>query len=244
MFDDGDMIADLYSSSEKKVQDSIKIKEMVLREGADVCGIASIDRFSDAPEGFSPVDVWKDCKSVISIGIALPRGLMKASSRLIYGHFNADICNVVDRVACSCAKSLEREYGALAMPIPCDGPYDYWRADTMTGKGILSMKHVAVACGIGTIGKSTLLLNPQYGNMLTVGAVLTDLELQSDPYCEDICIPGCNKCISECPVHAIRNGSVDQKLCRTNTYGKTERGFDTVECNKCRVVCPMQFGKR
>ena len=40
------------------------------------------------------------------------------------------------------------------------------------------------------------------------------------------------------------DGSVDQKRCRINTYGKTARGFDTVDCNNCRTVCPMRFGNR
>uniref|UniRef100_UPI004056735D hypothetical protein n=1 Tax=Acetatifactor sp. TaxID=1872090 RepID=UPI004056735D len=49
-----------------------------------------------------------------------------------------------------------------------DNPYEYWETETMTGKGVLSMKHAAVACGIGQIGKSSLLLNPKYGNRLTL----------------------------------------------------------------------------
>ena len=39
------------------------------------------------------------------------------------------------------------------------------------------MKHTAVLCGIGALGKNTLLLNPQYGNELTIGVILTDLNL-------------------------------------------------------------------
>ena len=36
--------------------------------------------------------------------------------------------------------------------------------------------------------------------------------------------------------------SVTQKKCRQNTYGNTARGFDTVDCNKCRRECPMRDG--
>ncbi|MBC3798046.1 hypothetical protein [Acetobacterium tundrae] len=113
----------------------------------------------------------------------------------------------------------------------------------MRGKGLISMKHTAALCGIGEIGKSTLLLNPKYGNLLTIGVILTNLDLKSDPLGENICIEGCTKCIDACPVQAIKNGVVNQKLCRMNTYGKTARGFDTVDCNHCRVICPMRFGR-
>ncbi len=46
--------------------DSHKVKEIMYSLGADLCGIASIDRFADAPAGYHPLDVLPTCKSVIS----------------------------------------------------------------------------------------------------------------------------------------------------------------------------------
>ena len=137
---------------------------------------------------------------------------------------------------------VPKEYNEICVPIPSDGPYEYWEEETMTGKGLLSMKHVAVACGIGQLGKSSLLLNPEYGNRLTLGAILTNVDFESDPVCKNICIPGCTKCLDSCPVLAIQEKSVTQKKCRQNTYGNTARGYDTVDCNKCRSECPMRDG--
>lgn len=219
-----------------------KIRKIIMDLGADVCGIGTIDRFTEAPKGFAPTDIYKDCKSVISFGIALPKGLLMVEPRLVYSHFNNDICMKVDEIAMKAAKEIEKLSGGICVPVPCDAPSEYWDAENLTAKGLISMKHTAVLCGIGQQGKSTLLLNPQYGNRLTVGAILTNLELKSDPLCENICIPGCNKCVDSCPVHAIGEGSVNQKLCRPNTYGKTKRGFDTVDCDTCRSVCPMKAG--
>lgn len=104
------------------------------------------------------------------------------------------------------------------------------------------MKHLAVAAGLGTQGKNTLLLNETYGNRLSVGALLTDISLEPDDYAKSICIPQCQKCIEACPVSAVQEGHVDQKLCRTNTYGKNKKGYDTVNCKNCRDVCPRRFG--
>ena len=142
------------------------------------------------------------------------------------------------------AKEIEQKYGCVAVPVPCDAPNEYWEADNMTAKGLMSMKDAAVFCGLGSIGKSTLLLNESYGNRLTIGVILTDMELIADPIQEDLCISGCNLCVKGCPVQAIVDGKVIQKKCRLNTYGKTARGFDTVDCNKCRAVCPMRYGKK
>ncbi|MCQ2974233.1 MAG: hypothetical protein MJ211_05415 [Bacteroidales bacterium] len=218
------------------------IKNLILSEGADVCGIGSIDRFSDAPKGFSPLDIWSDCKSVISLGVAIPKGLTQVSSRLIYGHFNGDICNVVDKIESKVAKFIEQKYDCVCVPIPCDGPYEYWDEENLIGRGLISMKHTAIACGLGSMGKNSLLVNPKFGNLLTVGAIFTNLELQPDPICKDLCLPNCHKCLDACPVQAIKDKSVNQKLCRTNSFGQTKRGFGTIECNKCRVVCPLRFG--
>lgn len=54
-----------------------QIKEILLSRGADICGIAGIDRFVGAPTGFSPRDVFSDCRSVIVFGVSMPKGLTK-----------------------------------------------------------------------------------------------------------------------------------------------------------------------
>lgn len=217
-----------------------KIRQLVLEQGADVCGFAGWERLA-APQGFSPLDLFPGCKTAIVFGVALPRGLAQVEPRLLYGHFNAFSCAQTDRTAFQSAKLLEKEYRCTAVPIPSDSPYEYWETESLHGRGLISMKHAAILAGLGTLGKSTLLLNPQYGNLLTIGALLTDLELPSDELCEDLCIAGCTKCLDACPVHAI-DETVNQKQCRTNTYGKTARGFDTVDCNLCRTVCPLRYG--
>jgi epoxyqueuosine reductase QueG len=215
---------------------------MILKLGADVCGIAHIDRFASAPKGFSPADLFPACLSVVVFGLALPKGIVKADPRFIYAHYNELICREVDRIALNAAKQIEGCFGGLAMPLPCDCPYEYWEADKLEGRGLISMKHAAMLAGLGTLGKNTLLLNAKYGNMLTIGAVLTNLELPSDELAQTICLEGCNLCLQSCPVQAMDGTSVDQKKCRPHTYGTTQRGFDTVECNRCRTVCPMRFG--
>ena len=221
-----------------------QIKDFILSLGADVCGFANIDRFLEAPAGFHPKDIFPDCQSVIVFGIALPKGLTKVDPRLIYGYFNNSTCPNVDWVAFRAAKEIERLYGGYAVPLPSDDPYEYWDSEKMEGRGLISMKHAAVLTGLGTLGKNTLLLNEEYGNLLTLGAILTDLNLESDPLAKSICIDGCSLCIQSCPTQALNGRCTNQAKCRPNTYGTNARGFSVVNCNKCRTVCPMRFGKR
>lgn len=219
-----------------------KIKEIIFDLGADVCGIANIEGFVNAPKEFHPKDIFSDCKSVIVFGIAIPKGLAKISPGVIYSHFNNIPCSELDIISFRAAIKIEEIYGGCAVPLPSDGPYEYWDAEKLEGRGLISMKHAAVLAGLGTLGKSTLLLNPKYGNMLTIGALLTELELSSDPPAEKICIDRCKLCIDNCPTQALDGKSANQKKCRTNTYGTNARGFDTVKCNMCRTICPMKFG--
>jgi epoxyqueuosine reductase QueG len=220
------------------------IRRIVLALGADVCGFASGGRLDEYPAEFSPRAIYKECKTVVAFGVALPKGLFEVNPRLIYSHFNGDIvCRQVDDIAFRASRKIEEKFNALAIPLPCDSPNEYWDAVKLTAKGLISMKHTGVLCGLGQLGKNTLLLNEQYGNRLTIGAILLNVELEADPLSDNICIEGCHKCVKSCPVQAIDKESVHQNLCRPHTYGKTARGFATVDCNICRRICPMKNGR-
>ncbi|MDF2887161.1 MAG: hypothetical protein K0R23_1546 [Lacrimispora sp.] len=219
-----------------------KIRSAVLQLGADVCGFASAEGFDQAPAGFRPGSIFNNCKSVVVFGIALPRGLYEVDSRFIYSHYNSLGCPQADHIALQIARLMEDRFEACAVPLPCDSPYEYWEEEKMEGRGLISMKHAACLAGLGTLGKNTLLLNKEYGNRLVVGCVLTDQEIEPDEPAVSICPDNCRLCIENCPQGAIKSGFVEQKTCRLFSYGKTKRGFETVECNRCRTVCPMRFG--
>ena len=41
------------------------VKKMAKQKGADVCRVAPVSRFEDAPKGFHPHDIHQECESVI-----------------------------------------------------------------------------------------------------------------------------------------------------------------------------------
>ena len=63
---------------------SAYIKKMAHDLGVDLCGIASIDRFSNAPEGFHPLDVLPECKSVIILGVKYLHSSVKCKNPCQY----------------------------------------------------------------------------------------------------------------------------------------------------------------
>lgn len=219
------------------------IKKIFLELGADVCGVANVTAFDGAPEGFRPTDIYPACKSVIVFAKPLPKGSVVVNPRIVYERFNEMGKIELDRIAYHAASRIEATYrDAVVVPIPGDNPYDSWNPEKMEGRGLISMKHAAALAGIGTIGKSTLLLNRRYGNLLGLGAVLTNLDLPTDPPAETVCLKNCRVCIDQCPVHAISEHGVNQQLCRKQAYGTNSRGFSVVNCNKCRAACPRVFG--
>ncbi|MDF2595779.1 MAG: hypothetical protein K0R69_2120 [Clostridia bacterium] len=218
-----------------------KIKEMFLALGADACGIAGIEKFENSPKGFHPTDIYKDCKSVIVFIRRLPKGLLHVSSRIVYLNANNMALAELDRIGLAACDALEA-MGGTAVPLPCDSPYEYWDSERLEGRGLLSMRHAALSAGLGSMGKNTLIINKTFGNMVNIGALLTDLALESDPPAEDLCRKECQICLKACPSKALSNAAVNQKLCRQHTYTTNGRGFEVCNCNRCRILCPLALG--
>lgn len=220
------------------------IRSAILSLGADVCGFAEVGRFTQAPTGYSPLDLLPSCRSVIVFGIALPEGLIHTDRGVLYAHFQRQNMDAINRIALTASKILEAQYRCICLPLPADVPYESWDADRMHGRALLSVKHAAVLAGLGFLGENTLLIHPEFGNRLTPGMILTSLPLEGDAPCSGACDPRCGKCIKACPVGAIHDGIVEQKLCRQHAYGSAGKGFPTILCNTCRRVCPLGHGKR
>ena len=102
---------------------------------------------------------------------------------------------LLDQTAEMVGRLLERE-GHLSLPVSADKPVEIHKLDPRTGKklphtrtvGHISLKHAAVSAGMGQIGRSNLLLTPQFGPHQRLGGVVTEVPLEADPYREwDLC---------------------------------------------------------
>ncbi|OBR89673.1 MULTISPECIES: epoxyqueuosine reductase [Clostridium] len=218
--------------------DSNFIKEMAYSFGADVCGISNIERFDDAPKGFHPLDVYAKTKSIIVFGKQFSTSLFETNTNVPYTFVKNKSVELLDNISIQLTISIESK-GYKAIPIPSDEPYEYWDSQNRHGRGILSLKHLAQASGIGCIGKNTLLINKKYGNRLYLGAVLTDTELEADNLLDTLCPDNCTICLKACPQSALDGTTVNQKKCREKCASVTEGGGFVYSCNICRKVCPF-----
>jgi epoxyqueuosine reductase len=217
-----------------------EIKNIAAGLGADACGIAGVERFAAAPEGFHPKDILPETRSVIAFGMQFPKGVFGAKSNAPYTLVREHHVRAVDEVSVRLAMALEQN-GSVAVPIPSAEPYTYWDAAKREGRGILSLKHAAELAGLGSIGKNTLLINGKFGNRLWLGAVLTDLALEEDAPTGRLCPEGCRVCLDACPQQALDGVSIVQKKCREICFTSTEGGGWYFSCNLCRKECPFSM---
>ncbi len=222
---------------------SRKVKHTAYELGADLCGIASIDRFGGAPEGFHPTDTLPSCKSVIVLAKKFSAASIFCATQIPYTVTRNILSDDLDVLAVRLCAALEDE-GVAAVPTGTISP-TLWDAKTNRSRNAVSAKHSAVAAGLGRIGKNTLLVTPEYGNMVWLTVALCEAELEPDDVLTgDPCPENCNVCVDSCPVHALGSPEMNQDACFEYAF-KTEEGQPFIfKCNKCRTLCPNCLGSK
>lgn len=219
--------------------DHKKIKEIMFSLGADLCGIASIDRFADAPAGYHPLDVLPTCKSVISFGCRFPVGTLRCQSDIPYTRVRNSITPKMDAIALDFCIEMEK-YQVICVPVPTNE--SQWDNNTGRWRSIVSQKHAAQAAGLGTIGRHSLLITPEFGSMVWLGMVLCEQEFEPDEMKEPIC-DNCNLCVEVCPVNALEKLELQQQLCWDYAFGDDEEKQTwRIACHRCRDICPYHLG--
>jgi epoxyqueuosine reductase len=218
------------------------VKKKAIQWGSDICGIAPLSRFEDAPKSFHPLDIYPDCRSVIVFACRFPLSTLQARTNSPYTFVRNNMVEKLDLISFHLSNELEKD-GITSIPIPSAEPYDYWDSDRNHGRGILSLKHAGSLAGLGVIGKNTLLVNDRYGNMIWLGAILVSAELEPDTVADyEGCIPECTVCIDSCPQNALNGTTIDQNLCRERSISVTPGGGWVLSCNLCRKICPNHDG--
>ncbi len=220
-----------------------KIKKVLYDMGADLCGVASIDRFDEAPEGFHPRDVLPSCQSVIVFAKKFSAATLRCKTTVPYTITRNMLSDVLDKMAVEFCGQMETR-GITAVPTGAISPTLY---DPKSGRhrNAVSVKHCAAAAGLGRIGRNTLVTTPDFGNMVWLQAVLTDAPLDADEMLTgDPCPKGCSKCVDKCPAGALGDPAMNQKACHAYAF-HTEPGENfTFKCHLCRTQCPNCLGSK
>jgi len=222
--------------------DSRKIKQLAYSLGADLCGVACAERFERACAGLHPAEIDPDCRSVIVFARQFPASALSAAGCVPYSHIYRMMVQELDRLGLEFCLQLE-EQGVHALPLPAEGPFERDGDGEEAHWGVLSLRHAGWLAGLGVLGRNTLLINRTYGSLIQLGALLVDLERDSDPIAtHNGCPPGCRLCLDACPVSALDGTAVDGELCGQLTSCSANGGETLIRCNRCRQVCPVSLG--
>lgn len=193
------------------------VKEKARNLGADLVGIASAESMNRHPPDpkwpQTPDRLWRECRSVVVVAKRVPAGTYRAQDMLVKRMTPHHVMNRLDQITLDLTFALE-DLGAYAVPVPQQVTDTRLKRGTY---GPISLRHAAVEAGLGTLGLNMMLVTPQYGPRVYLGAVLTDAELACDaPLPEAVCLgPQCGRCLIACPPDAVQHWGLGKPDCAT-----------------------------
>jgi len=161
-----------------------------------------------------------------------------------YFHHYRSVNFLIDQITLRCMLLLQ-EWGYRAFAVPASQTVKT-REDAYTA--IFQHKTAATRAGLGWIGKSGLLVTPEYGPRIRMGTVLTDMELPyGQPVTEGMC-GSCRLCVKSCPAGALhgagweagmpREELVDAHACSVFMHDNFRHIGRGSVCGVCMRVCP------
>ncbi|MBO7147850.1 MAG: hypothetical protein J6W81_08895 [Lentisphaeria bacterium] len=213
---------------------SAEIKEAARSLGADLVGIAPVERFEGMPEISDPRTFVPETRSVIAVGYRILRGSLRGVEEgtnfsSIYGFFGATYMEkmYMSRMVYDLCCMIENS-GAVAAPVLSCRCADQ--------SFVPDYKEYAHAAGLGSTGKGGFFLTPEYGHRQRLAFIFTSLELEGDEVIEcDFC-KDCDACIKACPLGAYKaDNSLDLNLCRQCQNGA--KVIPNEEVDRCASVC-------
>ena len=216
------------------------VRETALEAGAALVGFAPISRFENAPPEYNPKTIFPSMKTAIALAFPQARGTLKAVEDGCYWQsYNCDsywYLNEVEgpRVLRKINMFLE-EQGYTGVPI--HNPFHphkgrQIREDAPWGPdGMVSLRILGVAAGLGELGKSKIFLTPEFGPRQRVFGLFTDAELEPTPLFRGKVCDDCNLCVEHCEADAIGTERSVKFI-----IDDTEYSHAPLDCEKCGIV--------
>jgi len=183
--------------------------------GADLAGVASFETMQSYGEQWRKVkEVLPEAKSIVVFGLRMiDSTIAPAKKNIRLPQFNTKcLYEEMDRISFGISRYLD-DLGYQVIPYSPYLPVEMG----MESKGMIgdiSHRHIAYEAGLGTIGKSRLLLTERFGPRIRLLSIVTNAPLKpGKPLKKDFC-KNCALCMNACPVGAIdQDGNVDVMKC-------------------------------
>jgi epoxyqueuosine reductase QueG len=188
-----------------------KIKNFVLDLGVEDVGVAAAKDYK-SPRSPDLQSIFPGAKSLVVLAYKELSNCESENMQIAMGG-RLDALEFARSSNYRVARFLEREFKAKAMTVPPSYPL-YMSYETKGTLGDVSLRHAAIAAGLGNFGRNNLVIHPRLGSRVVFTAVITNLDLTSDtPIAERLCTD-CNICVENCPAHALdEEGKTDDMKC-------------------------------
>jgi epoxyqueuosine reductase QueG len=189
--------------------------------GADDVGFAAAEDYK-SPRSPALEAIFPGTRSLVVLAFRELSSCESPSPQIAMGG-RMDLMELARSVDYRVARYLESEFGARAATVPLSYPLDM-NETTKGALGEVSLRHAAVAAGLGAFGHHNLVVHPRFGSRMFLGAILTDLALTSDPPVAENPCTGCDLCLKSCPGSALEEGKTDVMRCiaKSQPYGISE----------------------
>jgi epoxyqueuosine reductase len=209
-----------------------KIGNFISKFDVDIFGITNLNEFKDKSNIISNFhsQVLKNFNFAIVLGYAS----MKTGKK-----FNGtDISLFLEDVALRLTLHLIEKEKHSALIIHTED-----EMDPVNCYGLLSLKALAKAAGLGWQGRSLLIISPKFGPLYRLIAILTDLPLIADIPILNQC-GECQACIEKCPTGALKMSDfIDHPEKREDVLNILKCNGDE-GCKICINVCPWIKGNK
>ncbi|WP_249324333.1 tRNA epoxyqueuosine(34) reductase QueG [Wansuia hejianensis] len=197
----------------------------------------------DLQKRIDPKCTFKDCKSIIVIGISYnvdfrPGEGIKLKGSLSKSSWGIDYHRVLRKKMEELIKEIERII---------DFKYEYF-VDT----GPMIDRELARKAGVGYYGKNCSIINKEYGSFIFLGYILSDLDIETNSYSTIEDCGDCQICLKSCPTGALEGPyKLNPKKCisyLTQTKDiipeelRKKMGINIYGCDTCQSVCPKNKG--
>ena len=198
------------------------VKALAIRMGADLVGIAPVDRFEYAPEEGKPHYYMREARCVIVLATRILKGITdvhgsyeeEGKTMGPYMWYGYPVLNWANSWIASQVSKLLEDKGHSALPFP---PAGFHYRNPEKGLPDFSHRHAAVAAGLGELGHNRLFLTPQFGARQRLLSIITSAPLEPDPLydgeklcnrekCKDVCIKVCPMAAYEDEVMSVKIG--------------------------------------
>jgi len=217
--------------------------------GADLVGIAPVERFDGVKQQEDPREIFPEARAVVIAGRRITRGTLRGieegTNWNLYQCFGQKFLEdeFVTLTLFNTVAWLE-DLGWEAVPVfphPTEAhPQGVPVAEGKAAPNVVpDVNYAAVAAGLGELGLSGEFLSPEYGPRQRMAMIITDVPLVGDPMTDQQVCLKCETCLKHCPLGAFTG--------KFETVSVAGRGFpvavfDRAKCRKCpNGAAPNRF---